>query len=120
MKGVEQRRKLLSKERWRKGKAGIPRESKIFMKCFTKQTHIRSYDMETPWSESARGLYRKSDRRLAKLGQRLRIDGVSWTAQRIPTSASPISTPEPLLFLPSSSSIVLTRLSGPTTSQKIW
>jgi hypothetical protein len=31
---------------------------------------------------------------------------------------------EPLLFLPSSSSIVLTRLSGPrsrpTTSQKIW
>jgi hypothetical protein len=32
--------------------------------------------------------------------------------------------PEPLLFLPSISSIVLTRLSGPpsrpTTSQKIW
>jgi hypothetical protein len=37
---------------------------------------------------------------------------------------SRISWPEPLLFLPSSSSIVLTRLSGlscrPTTSQKIW
>jgi hypothetical protein len=37
---------------------------------------------------------------------------------------SRISRPEPLLFLPSSSSIVLTRLSGPrsrpTTSQKIW
>jgi hypothetical protein len=35
-----------------------------------------------------------------------------------------VSRPEPLLFLPSSSSIVLTRLSGPhsrpTTCQKIW
>jgi hypothetical protein len=37
---------------------------------------------------------------------------------------SRISRPEPLLFLPSSSSVVLTRLGGPrsrpTTSQKIW
>jgi hypothetical protein len=37
---------------------------------------------------------------------------------------SRISRPKPLLFLPSSSSIVLTRLSGPrsraTTSQEIW
>jgi hypothetical protein len=37
---------------------------------------------------------------------------------------SRLSRPEPLLFLPSSSSIVLKRLSGPrsrpTTSQKIW
>jgi hypothetical protein len=37
---------------------------------------------------------------------------------------SRISRPEPLLFLPSSSSIVLTRLSGPrsrpTASRKIW
>jgi hypothetical protein len=37
---------------------------------------------------------------------------------------SRISRPEPVLFLSSSSSIVLTRLSGPpsrpTTSQKIW
>jgi hypothetical protein len=37
---------------------------------------------------------------------------------------SPLSSPEPLIFLPSSSSVVLTRLSGPrsrsTTSQKIW
>jgi hypothetical protein len=35
-----------------------------------------------------------------------------------------LSRPEPLLFLPSSSSVVLTRLSGPrsrpSTSQKIW
>jgi hypothetical protein len=35
-----------------------------------------------------------------------------------------LSRPEPLLFLPSSSSVVLSRLSGPrsrlTTSQKTW
>jgi hypothetical protein len=39
-------------------------------------------------------------------------------------SYSRLSRPEPLLFLPSSSSIILTRLSGPrsrpTTSEKIW
>jgi hypothetical protein len=43
----------------------------------------------------------------------LRIEGVAWSAQRIS-----------LLFLSSSSSVVLTRLSGPrsrpTTSQKLW
>jgi hypothetical protein len=37
---------------------------------------------------------------------------------------SRLSRPEPLFFLPSSSSVVLTGLSGPrfrpTTSQKIW
>jgi hypothetical protein len=41
-----------------------------------------------------------------------------------PQPYSRFSRPEPLLLLPSSSSIVLTRLSGPrsrpTTSQKIW
>jgi hypothetical protein len=41
-----------------------------------------------------------------------------------PRPYSRISSPEPLLFIPSSSSVVLTRLSGPhsrpTTSQKIW
>jgi hypothetical protein len=41
-----------------------------------------------------------------------------------PLPYSWFSRPEPLLFLPSSSSIALTRLSGPhfirTTSQKIW
>jgi hypothetical protein len=41
-----------------------------------------------------------------------------------PRPYSRFSRPEPLLFLPSSSSVVLTRLSGPrsrpTTSQKIW
>jgi hypothetical protein len=41
-----------------------------------------------------------------------------------PQTYSRISRPEPLIFLPSSSSVVLTKLSGlrsrPTTSQKIW
>jgi hypothetical protein len=45
-----------------------------------------------------------------------------WSAQRIPTAVFSLSRPEPL-FLPSSSSIVLARLSeprsGPTTSQEI-
>jgi hypothetical protein len=51
-------------------------------------------------------------------------EGVEWSAQRIPTAVFSVSRPELLLFLSSSSSIVLTRLSGhhsrPTTSQKIW
>jgi hypothetical protein len=41
-----------------------------------------------------------------------------------PTAVILVSRPEPPLFLPNTSSIVLTRLSGPrcrpTTSQKIW
>jgi hypothetical protein len=49
----------------------------------------------------------------------LRIVGVAWSVQY-----SRFSRQEPLLFLPSSSSVVLTRLNGPhsrpTTSQKIW
>jgi hypothetical protein len=39
------------------------------------------------------------------------MEGVALSAQRIPTY-SRFSTPEPLLFLPSGSSVVLTRLSG--------
>jgi hypothetical protein len=42
----------------------------------------------------------------------------------LPYVSRPVSRPEPLLFLPSSSSIVLTSLSEPrsrpTNSQKIW
>jgi hypothetical protein len=57
--------------------------------------------------------------------QRLQIEGC-----RVVSATDPLRKyyrfprPEPLLFLPSSSSVVLTRLSGarsrPTTSQKIW
>jgi hypothetical protein len=54
----------------------------------------------------------------------LQIEGVVWSAQRIPRPYSRISRPEPLLFLPSSSSVVLMRLSvprsRPITSQKIY
>jgi hypothetical protein len=39
----------------------------------------------------------------------LLIEGATWSAWRIPTAVGP----KPLLFLPSSSSVVLTRLSGP-------
>jgi hypothetical protein len=55
----------------------------------------------------------------------LRIEGATWSAWGIPKRPySRLSRLEPLLFLPSSTSIVLTRLSAPcsrpTASQKIW
>jgi hypothetical protein len=57
--------------------------------------------------------------------QILRIEGVAWSAQRIPTDVNlDFLDLELLLFHSSSSSVTLTRLSGPpsrpTTSQKIW
>jgi hypothetical protein len=68
--------------------------------------------------------------------QPLRVEGVAWSAQRIPTSVNLFSRPEPLLFHASSSSFVLTWLSGPRSrkssraenrtrdlsicSQKLW
>jgi hypothetical protein len=59
--------------------------------------------------------------------QYLRIEGAKWSSGRLDGSLWPysrLSRPETLFFLPSSSSIVLTRLSGnlsiPTTSEKIW
>jgi hypothetical protein len=46
--------------------------------------------------------------------QFLRIEGVAWSAQRIPTAFNlGFLAPEPLLFHSSSSSVILTRLSGP-------
>jgi hypothetical protein len=55
------------------------------------------------------------------VGEVLRIEGATWSAWR---SYSRLSRLEPLLFLSSSSAVVLTTLSGPrsrpTTSQKIW
>jgi hypothetical protein len=70
---------------------------------------------KTPWPQSASELHRPSDRRLsAKLVP-------TFCGQRVPRGqrgkslrpCSRLSRPEPLLFLPSSSSVVLTRLSGP-------
>jgi hypothetical protein len=49
-----------------------------------------------------------------------RIEGATWSAWRIPTTYSRLSRPEPLLFLPSSSSVVLTRLSGPRSRLYIF
>jgi hypothetical protein len=45
--------------------------------------------------------------------QLLRIEGVAWSAQRIPPPLIRFSWPEPLLFHSSSSSVILMRLSGP-------
>jgi hypothetical protein len=54
-------------------------------------------------------LYRPRDRRLsAKLVPNLRIEGVVWSAQRIPTAINlGFLDPEPLLFHSSSSSVIL-------------
>jgi hypothetical protein len=77
------------------------------------------------WPQSAGELYRLSDRRSsAKL---VSTSADTWVSrsQRVGTlrSYSRLSRPKPLLFLSSSSSIVLTRLSEPrsrhTTSQKV-
>jgi hypothetical protein len=89
-------------------------------------THWRGHWVDprsglTPWPESESELDLPRDRLMsAKL--------VPIYAERVPRAQCDgslwLSRPEPLLFLPSSSSIVLTRLSGPrprpTTSQKIW
>jgi hypothetical protein len=61
----------------------------------------------------------------AKLVPTLRIEGVAWSAQRIPTVANlEFLYPEPLFLHSSSSSFIFTRLNGPCsrprTSQKIW
>jgi hypothetical protein len=77
----------------------------------------------TPWPESAIELYRPSDRRLsAKLVPTFVVSRGQRDESLRPYSR--LSRPEPLLFHPCSSSIVLTRLSGPRsrqiTSQKMW
>jgi hypothetical protein len=80
----------------------------------------------TPWLESVGEPYRPSDHRLsAKLvptfaDRECHVVSITDPYGHIPG----FSRPEPLLFLPSSSPIALTRLSvacsRPTTSQKIW
>jgi hypothetical protein len=88
--------------------------------------HCHVPNKQTPWSESASELYRPSDSRLwAKLVPTFADRGVP-RGQRDGSLRpySRVSRPEPLLFLPSSSSVLLTRLSGPrsrpTTSQEIF
>jgi hypothetical protein len=79
-----------------------------------------------PWLQSAKEPYRPSDRRLsANLVPTLADRGVSrGQGDGSLPQYSRSSRPQPLLYLPSSSSIVLMRLNGPrsrtTTFQKIW
>jgi hypothetical protein len=71
----------------------------------------------TPLPESANELYGPSDRRFsAKLMPTFSDRGCHVVRGQRDGSLRPysrLSRPEPLLFLPSSSSVVLTRLSGP-------
>jgi hypothetical protein len=78
---------------------------------------------QTPFLESASELYRPSNCcLLAKLVPTFADRGCHVVSVTSLWSYSQISRPEPLLFLSSSSSVVLTRLSGPRSrpSQKIY
>jgi hypothetical protein len=77
----------------------------------------REYGRWDPWPSSTSELYRPRDSSLsAKLVPTYADRGVSHGQRnRSPRPYSQISRPEPLLFLPSSSSVVLTRLSDPIT-----
>jgi hypothetical protein len=70
---------------------------------------------QTPWPDTASELYRPSDSRLsAKLVPTFADRGCSVVRAEDPLRPYfRISRPKPLLFLPGSSSIVLTRLSDP-------
>jgi hypothetical protein len=80
---------------------------------------------QTPWPQSARELHQPSDRRLSAKLVSIFADRGESRGQRNGSSRpySRFSRPEPLCFLPSSSSIVLSWLSGPrsrtTIPQKI-
>jgi hypothetical protein len=89
-------------------------------KCITTDCKINFDLKKTPQHESASELYRPSDRRLtAKLVPTLGDRGVSrGQCDGLLRSYCWFSRPEPLLFLPSSSSIVLTRLSGPRSRHR--
>jgi hypothetical protein len=80
---------------------------------------LRGNSQQANYTERATAACRRSQ------CQHLWIEGVAWTVQRIPTAVNlDFLDPEQLLFHSSSSSVILTRLSGPrsrpTTSQKIW
>jgi hypothetical protein len=86
-----------------------------FKTSISNSIEIRVTKKQTPWPESASELYRPSDSRLsAELLPTFSVKGcrVVHAADSL-RQYSRFSRPEPLLFLSSSSSIVLTRLSGP-------
>jgi hypothetical protein len=96
-----------------------------------KASHLRNWLSDFRHHESLNSiynsieLYRLGDRRLSPKFS-ANVCGYVPRDQRDGSLMpySQISRPEPLLFLPSSSSVVLTRLSGlrsrSTTSHKIW
>jgi hypothetical protein len=80
---------------------------------------------QTPWPESSIELFRPSYSGFsAKLVPTFEDKWCPVVSVPDPQAVFSVTRPEPLLFLSSSSSIVLTKLSGPrsrsTTSQKIW
>jgi hypothetical protein len=96
----------------------------ISSKISLNVTHIPLFELKmygsmhiykTPWQESASELYRPSDRRLSEM----LVSTFADRGCRVVSGEDPLrphfrlSGPEPLLFLPSSFSVVLTRLSGP-------
>jgi hypothetical protein len=96
----------------------IPENCIIIVQSTQKQKHLHNFSYtlkKTPWPpQPASELYRPSDRRVsAKLMP-------TFCGQRVPRGQrdeslrpySRLSRPKPLLLLPSSSSVVLTRLSG--------
>jgi hypothetical protein len=116
--------------------AGESNTGQIFIDCFKIQllcphphlgfTKILFSFKQAPWPESASELYLPSDRRLSvKLVPTFAERGVSRSQHDgCLRPYSRFSRPKPLLFLPSSSLNVFTKLRGlrsrPTTYQKIW
>jgi hypothetical protein len=83
------------------------------------ETKLRGFSPQANYTDRATAACRR------RWGQLLRIEGVAWSAQQIPTAVNlHFLNPEPLYFHSSCFSVLLTRLSEhrsrPTTSQKIW
>jgi hypothetical protein len=89
-----------------------------------RNCQYKQRNKQTPWPESVSELCRPSDCLLLSKLVPIFADRVAWLAQWMSTAILGYYRPEPLFLLPSSSSIVLTWLSGlhsrPTTSHKIW
>jgi hypothetical protein len=72
------------------------------------KTKLRSFSSQANYTDRATAACRRSQCQL------LRIKGVAWSTQRIPMVVNiDFVDPEPVLFHSSSSSVDLTRLSGP-------
>jgi hypothetical protein len=87
-------------------------------------THSPSYICSNGEENKLRGLSPRANYTDREAAACWRSRGCCVEAQMIPTAVFSFSRTQPLHFLPSSSSVILTRLSRPrsrhTTSQKIW